>query len=149
MTGQRTDTLLNSALLLRILSRNHEQFCMQEDLAEEVIMLSSILHCEHSSSPPHFAMAQNGSFSILHKIKLLLWGGWAFIFQSNLPPTTGSAWNSITTSSGRIDLRHWFFRCWIKAAGVRQIDPICRFVSQLLRYRNHFYIFQLLFCLAF
>lgn len=147
MTGKRTETLLNSAL--------HSQF--SHEIINNFAWLKAgrfgkgddddaeLCPAPQTFSPPHSAVAENGFFSILLKTKLLLWGYWPFIFKSNLPPTSGSAWNSISTSSERIDLRHWFLRCWIKAVRVRQIDPICRFVFQLLCYRNHFYIFQLLF----
>lgn len=93
-------------------------------------------------SPLHSAMTEKCFFSILCEIKLLLCGDWPFIFKSNLTPTSGSAWKSISTSSGRIDLKHWFLRCWIKVAGVRQIDPICRFALSFYAIETIFTFFN-------
>lgn len=147
ITGNR-DILLNDALyshnsLTKSLPISAD--LRQEELTEGVMLLSSHPH-------PSYLCIYNlpwRKIALLAFYRILLWRDWPFIFRSNLPPTCGSAWNSISTSSGKIDLRHWFLRCWIKVAGVRQIDSICRFLSQFLCYTNHFYIFQPVFWLAF
>lgn len=149
VTGGR-DILLNDALYSQFSHKVIANFSWLKvgriDWGGYVAELPSTLQIPRYLQP---AMTENCSFSNLCKRQLLLWRSWPFIFRSNLPPTCGSAWNSISTSSGKTDLRHWFLRCWIKAAGVRQIDSICRFLSQLLCYTNHFYIFQPVFWLAF
>lgn len=138
------------AELCRLVTSLPWNFCMTKDSKIQLRRWWCwALSHNADTQPSTFSCGRNVSFSILHKIKLVFWRDWLFIFKSNSLPTIPNDWNSISTSSGRIDLRHWFLRCWIKGGRARQTDPICSFFSHLLHYRNHFYIFQLFFSVYF